>query len=224
MKPIVKTILWLTAFSIAMGYLETSVVVYLRKLYYPSGFKFPLVGVTRDIAVTEFWREAATIVMLIGIGVMVFAKHPALQSSALITLIGMLCVVFISFIAQPLLFNWLVLNRRNKGLLPFTAKYILITVVGFFGFLIGSLLITICGIILFTIFPAKIATRKLIFHYIIMYTFRFILACFFNVKKTIVNTHNETFEKPAIIIFFEIMRMESISTRFFRVKTLISNF
>jgi len=142
----------------------------------------------------------SALVTIIGIGVMVFAKHPALQSIALITLIGMLCVVFISFIAQPLLFNWLVLNRRNKGLLPFTAKYILITVVGFFSFVVGSLLITICGALLFTIFPAKTATRKLIFHYIIMCTFRFILACFFNVKKTIVNPHNETFEKPAIII------------------------
>ena len=70
LTPIVKTILWLTVFSIAMGYLETSVVVYLRKIYYPEGFKFPLIPVTRDIATTEFFREAATIIMLIGAGVM----------------------------------------------------------------------------------------------------------------------------------------------------------
>lgn len=70
MKPITKTILWLTAFSIAMGYLETSVVVYLRKIYYPEGFRFPLTPISPDIAVTEFWREAATIVMLIGIGIL----------------------------------------------------------------------------------------------------------------------------------------------------------
>lgn len=61
---------WLSIFSIAMGFLETSVVVYLRKLYYPTGFNFPLVPVTRDIATTEFWREAATIIMLIGAGIM----------------------------------------------------------------------------------------------------------------------------------------------------------
>lgn len=70
-KPIIKTMIWLTVFSIAMGFLETSVVVYLRELYYPDGFKFPLVPVTRDIATTEFFRELATIIMLIGIGVMV---------------------------------------------------------------------------------------------------------------------------------------------------------
>lgn len=70
MKPITKTILWLTLFSIAMGYLETAVVVYLRKLYYPGGFDFPLIPVTNDIAVAEFWREFATIIMLIGVGIL----------------------------------------------------------------------------------------------------------------------------------------------------------
>jgi len=70
MKPIIKTILWLTAFSIAMGYMESAVVVYLREIYYPEGFKSPLVPITPDIAATEFWREAATIIMLIGAGVM----------------------------------------------------------------------------------------------------------------------------------------------------------
>jgi hypothetical protein len=61
--------LWLTVFSIAMGFLETAVVVYLRKIYYPHGFNFPLTPVGHDVAATEFFREAATIVMLVGIGV-----------------------------------------------------------------------------------------------------------------------------------------------------------
>lgn len=142
----------------------------------------------------------SALITIIGIGVMVFAKHPALKSIALITIIGMVCVVFISFIVQPLLFNWMVLNRRYKGKLPYTAKYILITIVGFIGFVIGSLFITLCGFILFTVFPAKTSTRKLIFHYIIVYVFRAVLASFFNVKKTIINTHGETFHKPAVIV------------------------
>lgn len=66
----VKKIIWLTLFSIAMGYMETAVVVYLRKLYYPDGFRFPLIPVEPAIAVTEFLREAATIIMLAGIGIL----------------------------------------------------------------------------------------------------------------------------------------------------------
>lgn len=142
----------------------------------------------------------SALITIIGIGVMIFAKHPALQSIAIIAIIGMVCVVFISFIVQPLLFNFLILNRKHKGKLPYTAKYILITIIGFLGFIIGSLFITLCGLILFTIFPAKKSTRKLLFHKIIAGVFRLVLKSFFNVKKQIINTHHETFEKPAVIV------------------------
>jgi len=77
MKPILKTIIGLTVFNIAMGYMETSVVVYLRKIYYPGGFKFPLIPIDKGIAATEFFRELATIIMLIGVGV--FAGKNRLQ-------------------------------------------------------------------------------------------------------------------------------------------------
>lgn len=142
----------------------------------------------------------SALITIIGIGVMVLAKHPALQSIALITIIGMISVVFISFILQPLLFNWLILSRRQKGLQPYTFKLLLVTLLGFIGFVIGSLLITLCGVILFSIFPAKKAKRKLLFHYIIMYVFRMALKCFVNTKKTIINRTNENFHKPSIIV------------------------
>lgn len=70
MKPETKkTLLWISLFAIAMGFLETSVVVYLRELYYPNGFQFPLTVIPNKIAVVEFWRELATIIMLIGAGI-----------------------------------------------------------------------------------------------------------------------------------------------------------
>ncbi|MBL0342227.1 MAG: hypothetical protein IPP71_15750 [Bacteroidetes bacterium] len=68
MKPLIKKISWVTVFSIAMGFMETVVVVYLRKIYYPNGFQFPLVPMETDMAIIEIMREAATIIMLFGIG------------------------------------------------------------------------------------------------------------------------------------------------------------
>lgn len=65
-----KIVVWLTVFSVAMGFLESSVVVYLREIMYPAGFDFPLVFPATKIAVTEIIREAATIIMLAGVGVM----------------------------------------------------------------------------------------------------------------------------------------------------------
>jgi hypothetical protein len=57
------------SFSIAMGFLEAAVVIYLRELYYPSGFTFPMVPIPRLAATTELLREAATIIMLVAFGI-----------------------------------------------------------------------------------------------------------------------------------------------------------
>lgn len=75
------TILTLLLFSIAMGYLETSVVVYLRTMFYGSNpFPFPLPAIDTGIAVVEFWREIATLLMLAGAGII--AGKNALQRFA----------------------------------------------------------------------------------------------------------------------------------------------
>lgn len=65
---VLKNIAALFIFSIAMGFLESSVVIYLRKIYYPGGFSFPLVAIDKATAIVEIWREAATIVMLAAVG------------------------------------------------------------------------------------------------------------------------------------------------------------
>lgn len=54
----------LTLFGIAFGYLEASVVVYLRRIFYPGGFEFPIAPIPMDVLPVEIVREAATIVML----------------------------------------------------------------------------------------------------------------------------------------------------------------
>jgi hypothetical protein len=53
-----------------MGMLESAVVVYLRELYYPEGFAFPLKMMSSTLILTEILREVATLIMLIAIGVL----------------------------------------------------------------------------------------------------------------------------------------------------------
>ena len=63
-----RKLLGISLFAIAMGYMEAAVVVYLREIFYPEGFAFPLKLLTGKIAITEVFREFATLVMLAGIG------------------------------------------------------------------------------------------------------------------------------------------------------------
>ena len=62
-----KLLLALLIFSIAMAYLEASVVVYLRWLYYPEGFAFPIKLLPPKAALVELSREAVTIIMLLAV-------------------------------------------------------------------------------------------------------------------------------------------------------------
>jgi hypothetical protein len=62
-----RRLLWLSVFAIAMAQLEAAVVVYLRRLFYPEGFRFPLVIIEGEIAAVEVGREVATVVMLFAV-------------------------------------------------------------------------------------------------------------------------------------------------------------
>ena len=55
---------WLFLFAIAMAFVESAVVVYLRAIYYPEGFAFPLKPLTDYKIMIEICREVATLIML----------------------------------------------------------------------------------------------------------------------------------------------------------------
>lgn len=76
MNSIPKPVSWgrriwvLVAFGIAFGFIEAAVVVYLRTLFYPNGFTFPIAPFSKMpgatlITITEIAREAATLALLV---------------------------------------------------------------------------------------------------------------------------------------------------------------
>ncbi|NOQ26146.1 MAG: hypothetical protein GQ564_12345 [Bacteroidales bacterium] len=64
-----QILIWVSIFAIAMGIFEGSVVVYLRALYYPEGFSFPLVPMDNHIVITELIRELVSLFMLLSVGI-----------------------------------------------------------------------------------------------------------------------------------------------------------
>ncbi len=63
------TLAWVAVFSLAFAFVESSVVIYLRALYYPDGFVFPLKVMPAGYLRVEIAREAATIIMLGATGI-----------------------------------------------------------------------------------------------------------------------------------------------------------
>jgi hypothetical protein len=63
----IKTIIWVSIFGIAMAYVESAVVVYLRDIFHPEGFEFPMKEIDDYKIIVEVFREAATIIMLVSV-------------------------------------------------------------------------------------------------------------------------------------------------------------
>ena len=53
-----------------MAYVESAVVVYLRAIYYPQGFASSLAPLPPHMVAIEIGREAATLVMLLGVAML----------------------------------------------------------------------------------------------------------------------------------------------------------
>ena len=64
---LVYKIIWVTVFGIAMAFVESAVVVYLRAIFYPEGFKFPLNAIADYKIFVEVLREIATVFMLLSV-------------------------------------------------------------------------------------------------------------------------------------------------------------
>lgn len=62
----------------------------------------------------------SSFVMIVGIGALIFAKHPALHSIALITILGMVAVVLVAYVAEPVIFREFVTKPASEGKAPYT--------------------------------------------------------------------------------------------------------
>lgn len=88
LAPLMRTrslLAWLTAWSLAFGVVEGAVVVYLRRIFYPGAAPdaslFPLREMASSLVLTEVAREAATLLMLLGVA-MLAGRRPLRRFAA----------------------------------------------------------------------------------------------------------------------------------------------
>lgn len=62
--------MWLTLFAVMFAWVEAAIVVYLREIYYPEGFQFPLRVIESSLLTIELVREFATLVMLAAVAIL----------------------------------------------------------------------------------------------------------------------------------------------------------
>lgn len=95
-------------FGIAFGYIEAAVVVYLRAIFYPDGFVFPLTDfgtgtLLGRLLLTEVGREAATIVLILT-GAWLFGQNRRQRFAYFLTIFAVWDIFY--YVWLKVLLNW----------------------------------------------------------------------------------------------------------------------
>ena len=141
----------------------------------------------------------SALIMFIGIGTLIGARHPALRSLAEVTIAGMFSVVLMAYLFPSLLFRMLVIHhgtyrRRPLSLIP-VARMLWTVVVGF------AQLVTVyvAGFVLLELLPATPRRRRWLHRYM-QRLCRYDLTHMPGVDFHVEGISTDTFSKPCIIM------------------------
>jgi 1-acyl-sn-glycerol-3-phosphate acyltransferase len=149
---------------------------------------------------------------------MIFAKHPALTSISLVSLIGVFAALIITFIFYPILFKLFLSNRPKKGNPPFQLRTFIHGVISFAYYGLGGIVMSIFSFTIMPILPFSKKSKMKAFRYVISKFMKSVLYSNPFIRKKVVNNFNETFEKPAVIIanhssFIDILTIGMLSPK-----------
>ena len=138
---------------------------------------------------------------LIGLGALIFARHPAMHSIAGISIIGICCVVFIGQTIQPFLYDFFIQSRKDKGQAPWTFLKLVLSIFAFSYFVLGSFFLTLVGFILMLPIPlVGKKKKKVLYHILLSALLRSLVYIMVNVRKVHIDKELMDFSKPAVII------------------------
>ena len=141
----------------------------------------------------------SAITTIIGTGVLIFAKHPAINSIAIVSVLGIFCILIISLFVQPFLFGFFVQKRIDRKRSPIAFFPFLISVFEFVYFISGCLLLYIV-VFLLIIFPGTRKAKAKILNSIMSFFSKTVIYLGIHVRKNIFDIKNLDLKNPSIII------------------------
>ena len=170
---------------------------------------------TLDSHKTAIFCSAFTIV--VGMGALVFAQHPALQSISLLSVFGMLAVVLVAFTIQPIIFNFFIANPAAKGNMPYTIADVVLTFIGFGAFVVSCIVLRLLTLILYLV-PVKRIYKQRFICLLMSLACRIIFLVSPHIKIRRQLADSKVFDTPSIVIanhqsFMDILTMLAVSPR-----------
>ncbi|MBO7616273.1 MAG: 1-acyl-sn-glycerol-3-phosphate acyltransferase [Bacteroidales bacterium] len=161
------------------------------------------------------------ILMFIGIGALIFAKHPAMRSLAEVAVIGMATVVLMACYLPPLIFGWLTKKKGQLRQVPLTLKRIIYTALTLLVFFIFAFVIVTPLTLLYILLVPPSEKKRYRYHQMIAGFMRLALKALPGVKFSLDNKVGETFEKPAVIIANHQSHLDLLCTMMLHPKVVL---
>ena len=140
----------------------------------------------------------SAVIMFIGIGTLIFAKHPAMRSLAEITMLGMFVVVVMAHFLPEWLFRWLTEKNGQPRKMPITLWRLVKSLYAFMVLLVAVIIVTPMAFVIFL--GPKREWKDRWIHGLLYRFSNFVIRRVPDVEFTLDNKVGETFSKPAIII------------------------
>ena len=140
----------------------------------------------------------SALIMFIGIGALIVAKHPALRSLAAVTVVGMFTVVAMAYYLPPLVFRFLTTKKGQPRKIPWTLGRSLRTGLIFVVFLLAMLVLSIWTFFLFL--GGTTPRKRERFRSAMTKTARLALKGIPGCPYTFSNPHGEDFSEQAVYI------------------------
>ncbi len=141
----------------------------------------------------------SALLIFIGIGVLVFARHPSLNQLGLVTVIGMFCVVVMAFIIPPFFFRLLTEKGGEKRDCPLTFGNMGKTLFCMSYMVAGTTFLAVEGFFLLTI-GGRSARHRAIYHRSIRRLSEFAVRHLPGVDYHLENRAGEDFSSGAVIV------------------------
>lgn len=141
----------------------------------------------------------SALIMFIGIGALIIAKHPALHSLAEVTIVGMFSVVLMAYLFPPLIYKWLVSEHGVYRKRPISLKALFVTVYSAVVFFIQLATVYVLGFVLFGLLRGRKIAKSFFRNYI-RRCFWFDMNHIWGLHFNYYNPDNEDFSQPAIIV------------------------
>ena len=161
------------------------------------------------------------ILMFIGIGALIFAKHPAMRSLAEVAVIGMATVVLMACYLPPLIFGWLTKKKGQLRQVPLTLKRMIYTALTLLVFFIFAFVIVTPLTLLYILLVLPSEKKRYRYHQMIAGFMRLALKALPGVKFSLDNKVGETFEKPAVIIANHQSHLDLLCTMMLHPKVVL---